>query len=175
VSGRSGNIVSYARKLDDFIIDRLLQPGINRVDWYCGLDLHSLARVCAVLGAGVGLLWVHAYDTQFSSDFWQDIFCLFVMTAAAFLQIRAHEAQAPRRPAMAPAVRLTGLLWRSLWLADLVLFPTQWPVESHGELLGNFVWTVLLILPYWIICCHVAPPPERRYAGEFRLAPIPLR
>jgi hypothetical protein len=175
LSGRSDKIVSCARKLDDFIIDRLLQPGINRAEWYCGLDLHSLARLCAVAGAAAGLLWIHGYDTQFSSDFWEDIFCIFVMTAAAFLQIRAHEASAPRRPALAPAVRLTGLLWRSLWLADLALFPSQWPVESHGELLGNFIWTVLLILPYWIICCRAAPPPERRYAADLRLAPISIR
>jgi hypothetical protein len=175
VSGKSEKIVSCARKLDDFIIDRLLQPGINRADWHLGLDRHGLARVCAVLGAGIGLIWVHVYDTPFSSDFWQDSLCLFIMAAAAFLQIRAHEANAPRNTRLAPAVRLTGLLWRTLWLADLALFPSQWPVEAHGELLGNFIWTVFLILPYWIICCRMAPPPERRFVQEFRLATIPLR
>jgi hypothetical protein len=175
VSGRSDKIVGCARKLDDFIIDRLLQPGINRADWHLGLEQHSLARICTVLGAGIGLIWVHRYDTAFSSDFWQDMLCLFIMTAAAFLQIRAHEAKAPRSARLAPAVRLTGLLWRTLWLADLVLFPSQWPVESHGELASNFVWTVLLVLPYWIICCRTAPPPERRLAGEHRFATIPVR
>jgi hypothetical protein len=175
VSGRSDKIVSYARRLDDFIIDRLLQPGINRADWYFGLNLHSLARACTALGAGIGLIWVHKYDTPFTSDFWQDVLCLAIMAAAAFLQIRAHEGQAPKRPALAPAVRLTGLLWRSLWLADLALFPTQWPVEQHGELLGNLIWTVLLVLPYWIICCRTAPPPERRHAGVLRFATIPVR
>jgi len=103
VSGRSDKIVSCARKLDDFIIDRLLQPGINRADWHLGINQHSLARICAVLGAGTGLIWVHRYDSAFTSDFWQDILCLFIMTAAAFLQIRAHEANAPRRPALARA------------------------------------------------------------------------
>jgi hypothetical protein len=175
VSDRSRKLVSGARKLDDFIIDRVLQPGINRADWYFGLNLHSLARMCAAFGAGVGLIWVHRYDQPFSTNFWQDMLCLLIMAAAVFVQIRAHEAQAPRRPALAPAVRLTGLLWRTLWLADLVLFPSQWPVESHGELLGNFIWTVLLVLPYWIICCRTAPPPERRFAGEFRYATIPVR
>jgi hypothetical protein len=175
LSGRSGKLVSCARKIDDYIIDRLLQPGINRADWYFGLDLHSLARACAALGTGIGLIWVHKYDTQFSADFWQDIFCLTIMASAAFLQIRAHEAHAPRRATLAPAVRLTGLLWRTLWIADLMLFPSQLPVESHGELLGNFIWTVLLVLPYWIICCRIAPPPERNYAGQLRYATIPVR
>jgi hypothetical protein len=175
LSGKSGKIVSCARKLDDFIIDRLLQPGINRADWHLGLTLHSLARLCATLGAGIGLIWVHLYDRPFTSDFWQDLFCLAIMATAAFLQIRAHEATAPRRPQLAPAIRLTGLLWRTLWLADLVLFPSQWPVESHGELLGNFIWTVFLVVPYWIICCRTAPPPERNTVGEFRFATIPVR
>lgn len=175
MSGKSDKIVSYARKLDDFIIDRLLQPGINRADWHLGLPVHSLARACAALGAGIGLIWVHVYDAPFSADFWQDIFCLAIMAGAAFMQIRSHEANAPRRAALAPAVRLTGLLWRTLWLADLVLFPSQWPVEPHGELLGNFIWTVFLVLPYWIICCRTAPPPERREVRELRFAPVPVR
>lgn len=175
MSGRSGKLVSCARKIDDFIIDRLLQPGINRADWYFGLGLHSLARACAALGTGVGLIWVHKYDAPFSADFWQDLLCLAIMASAAFLQIRAHEAHAPRRAALAPAVRLTGLLWRTLWIADLLLFPSQLPIESHGELLGNFIWTVLLVLPYWIICCRMAPPPERSAYREFRLATIPVR
>ena len=175
MSDISGKLVSSARKLDDFIIDRLLQPGTNRAEWHLGLNLHGLARICATLGAGTGLIWVHRYDRPFTNDFWQDLLCLLIMVAAVFLQIRAHEASAPRRPALAPAVRLTGLLWRSLWLADLALFPTQWPVESHGELLGNFIWTVLLVLPYWIICCRTAPPPERRQVGVLRFATIPVR
>jgi hypothetical protein len=175
VSDRPGKIVSFARKLDDFIIDRVLQPGINRADWHLGLGLHDLARLCAGLGAGAGLIWVHAYDTLYSVDFWQDMFCLLVMCSAAFLQIRANEANAPRRAALAPAVRLTGLLWRSLWLADLALLPSQIPVEGHGELLGNFVWTALLVLPYWIICCRTAPPPERRLAGQLHYATIPVQ
>jgi len=170
-----GTFVSYARKVDDFIIDGLLQPGVNRADWYLGLPLYNVARLCAALGGGIGLIWVHVFDKPFSADFWQDIFCLMIMAGAAFLQIRAHETSAPRRAALAPAVRLTGLLWRTLWLADLVLFPSQWPVESHGQLLGNFIWTVLLVLPYWIICCRTAPPPERRLAGEFKFATIPVR
>lgn len=168
-------LLDIARKVDDFIIDRLLQPGVNRADWHFGLPLHMLARICTVLGAGIGLIWVHVCDSLFSADFWQDLFCLLIMSGAALLQIRTHETNAPRRAALAPAVRLTGLLWRTLWLADLVLFPSQWPVEGHGELLGNFIWTVLLVLPYWIICCRTAPPPERRLAGEFRFATIPVR
>ncbi|HYP63419.1 MAG TPA: hypothetical protein VEQ16_06005 [Acidocella sp.] len=175
MSDRSGKIVGFARKLDDFIIDNVLQPGVNRADWHLGIDLHNLARLCAVLGAGAGLIWVHGYDRPYSADFWQDLFCLLVMSSAAFLQIRANEASAPRRAALAPAARLTGLLWRSLWLADLALLPSQWPVEAHGELLGNFAWTVLLVLPYWIICCRTVPPPERRLAGELRYATIPVQ
>ncbi len=169
-----GQIVSYARKLDDFIIDRLLQPGINRADWYMGMSLHSIARLCAVLGAGAGLVWVHVFDPLYGADFWQDMLCLGIMAGAALLQIRAHEANAPRRAALAPAVRLTGLLWRSLWLADLALFPAQLPAESAGQLGGNFIWTVLLVLPYWIICCRTAPPPEQRMAA-WRFAPITVR
>lgn len=171
----SDRLAGYARKLDDLIIDRLLQPVINLAAWHLGLKLHNAARLCAALGAATGLLWVHRYDAQYSADFWQDMICLTIMASAAFLQIRAHEGNAPQRATLAPAVRLTGLLWRTLWLIDLVLFPSQWPVESHGELLGNFVWTVFLVLPYWIICCRTAPPPERRFAGEFRLATIPVR
>ena len=168
-------LLDIARKVDDFIIDRLLQPGVNFASWHLGLPLHTLARLCTVLGAGIGAIWVRVFDSAFSSDFWQDLFCLLIMSGAALLQIRAHEASAPRRAALVPAVRLTGLLWRTLWLADLVLFPSQWLAESHGELLGNFIWTVLLVLPYWLICCRVAPPPERRLAGEFRYATIPVR
>ena len=175
MTGKSDKIIGGARKLDDFIIDRLLQPVINRADWHLGITPHGLARLCAALGAGIGLLWVHVYDPPFTADFWEDLLCLAIMAAAAFMQIRAHEANAPRRAQLAPAVRLTGLLWRTLWLADLVLFPSQWPVEAHGELLGNFIWTVLLVGPYWIICCRPAPPPERNYSGEFRLATIPVR
>lgn len=171
----SGQIVSYARKVDDWIIDGLLQPGVNRADWYFGVPLHTIARLCAALGTGVGLIWVHVFDKPLTADFFQDLVCLMIMSGAAFVQIRAHETNAPRRAAVAPAVRLTGLLWRSLWLADLVLFPSQWPVEGHGQLFGNFIWTVLLVLPYWIICCRMAPPPERREAREFRFATIPVR
>lgn len=175
MSGKSGNIVNYARKLDDFIIDRLLQPAINQAQWLFGLTQHRLARFCTILGAGLGLIWVHRYDAIFSANFWQDLVCLVIMTVAAFAQIRTHEASAPRRATLAPAVRLTGLLWRTLWLTVLVLFPTQWPVEAHGELLGSFLWTLLLVLPYWLICCRLAPPPAPRHAHGLRYATITVR
>ncbi len=171
----AGEIISIARRVDDFIIDRVLQPGVNRAGWYLGLPLYTLARACMVLGAGTGLIWIHAFDTAFSADFFEDMFCLLVMAGTVFAQISAHERHAPRRSALAPAVRLTGLLWRTLWLLDLALFPSQWPMMSHGALLGSFAWTLLLVLPYWLICCRQPPPPEPLARGEFRPATIPVR
>ncbi len=171
----ASRLVSTARSVDDFIIDRMLQPAVNLADWHLGLTLYTLARVCAVLGAGAGLVWVHVFDVPLSSDFFQDILCLGIMAGTAFLQIHTHERHTPRRPTLAPTVRLTGLLWRSLWLLDLALFPSQWLTEAHGELFGNFVWTVLLVLPYWFICCRAAPPQERRLTGVLRPAVIPVR
>ena len=169
----AGKIISIARRVDDFIIDQVLQPGVNLACWHLGLPLYTLARACTVLGVGIGVIWIHAFDAAFSADFLEDIFCLLVMAGTAFMQIRAHERHAPRRPALAPAVRLTGLLWRTLWLLGLALFPSQWPVMSHGALLGNFAWTLLLVLPYWLICC--GQPPEPLARGEFRPATIPVR
>ncbi len=99
--------------------------------------------------------------------------CLGIMAGAAYLQINTQQARAPRQERLAPAVRLSGLLWRTLWLLDLALFPTQWPLEAHAQLIGNFAWTLLLVLPYWLICCHDAPPPER--SRELRYATIPVR
>jgi hypothetical protein len=171
----ASKLVSAARNVDDFIIDRMLQPVANRAEWHLGLTVYTLARVFVVLGAGVGLVWVRMFDTLFSTDFVQDMLCLGIMVGIVFAQIRVHEARAPRRPALAPAVRLTGLLWRTLWLLDLAFFPTQWMVERYGQLLGNFVWTVLLVLPYWLICCHTAPPPIHRAVGAFRPSVIRVR
>ncbi|HTQ71067.1 MAG TPA: hypothetical protein VMH92_06195 [Acidocella sp.] len=166
-------MIGLARKADDFIIDRVLQPGVDRAEWWFGLCLYTLARLCTGAGALAGLLWVHLFDRPYSSDFFQDMFCLGIMAGAAYLQINTQQARAPRRARLAPAVRLSGLLWRTLWLLDLVLFPTQWPLEAHAQLIGNFAWTLLLVLPYWLICCHDAPPPER--SRELRPAPILLR
>jgi len=168
-------LIDIARRIDDFIIDRVLQPAVNRADWHLGLPLYSIARACAALGAGLGLIWVHAFDKPFSPDFVQDALCLLVMAGTAFLQIRAHERQAPRPATLAPAVRLTGLIWRTLWLLDLALFPSQLPLESGTALLSSFGWTVLLVLPYWLICCRRLPPPEAVSNGVFRLATIPVR
>ncbi|MBB5372941.1 hypothetical protein [Acidocella aromatica] len=168
-------IISFARCVDDFIIDRLMQPAVNLACWYLGLPLYTLARACIVLGAGIGAIWIHRYDTIPSADFLEDILCLLVMAGTAFMQIRTHERSAPRRPALAPAVRLTGLIWRTLWLLDLALFPSQWPVLSHAALFGSFAWTLLLVLPYWLICCRQPPPPEPLARGEFRPATIPVR
>lgn len=175
MSDRSDKIANAARRLDDFIIDRLLQPSINRAEWHLGLNIYTLARICAVLGAGIGFIWVRRYDAAYSPDFWQDLLCLIIMLSAAFLQIRANEAARPRRAAFAPAVRLTGLLWRSLWLADLLLLPSQLPLQTPREMLGDLIWTALLVLPYWIICCRPAPPPEPRVAAQHRYATIPIR
>lgn len=171
----TARIIGFARRVDDFIIDRLLQPGVNLACWSLGLPLYTLARACTVLGAGIGVIWIHRYDTAFSTDFLEDMFCLLVMSATAFMQIRAHERSTPSRPAMAPAVRLTGLIWRTLWLLDLALFPSQWPVLSHAALFGSFAWTLLLVLPYWLICCRQPPPPEPLARGKFRPATIPVR
>ncbi len=169
----AGNIIGLARKADDFIIDRVLQPGVDRAEWSLGLPLFTLARLCTGAGALAGLLWIYLFDTPYSTDFFEDMLCLGIMAGAAYLQINTQQARAPRRERVAPAVRLTGLLWRTLWLLDLVLFPTQWPLEAHAQLIGNFTWTLLLVLPYWLICCHDAPPPEVR--RELRYATIPVR
>lgn len=169
----AGNIIGLARKADDFIIDRVLQPGVDRLGWWFGLPLFTLARLCTGAGTLAGLLWVRLFDRPYSVNFFEDMLCLGIMAGAAYLQINAQQANTPRRRHIAPAVRLSGLLWRTLWLLDLVLFPTQWPLESHAQLISNFVWTLLLVLPYWLICCHEAPPPEVR--RELRFATIPVR
>jgi hypothetical protein len=171
----ASKLASTARSVDDFIIDRLLQPVMDLAAWHLGLPLYTVARVCAVLGAGAGLIWVHDFDTPLSANFFQDLLCLGIMAVTSLMQIRTHESHTPRRAALAPAVRLTGLLWRTLWLLDLALLPTQWPVEGHGELAGDFIWTALLVLPYWIICCRIPPPPERRFTGVFQPVTIPVR
>ena len=49
-------IIDLARKVDDFIIDRVLQPGINHAAWHLRLPLYTLARLCTVLGAGIALI-----------------------------------------------------------------------------------------------------------------------
>jgi hypothetical protein len=128
-----------------------------------------------VLGAGIGVIWLHRFDPFPSVEFYQDMLCLGIMVVATYMQIRVHEAREPRRPVFAPAARATGLLWRTAWLLDLAVFPFQWPVEGHSELAFNFVWTFLVVLPYWIICCRRPPPPVERRVGVFALATVPAR
>lgn len=169
----AGNITAWARKTDDFIIDRVLQPGVNRAEWWLGLSLFTLARLCTGAGALAGLLWVHSFDLPYSNGFYEDMLCLAIMAGAAYVQINTQQSRAPRQAAIAPAVRLTGLVWRTLWLLDLALFPTQWPLEPHRQFLGSLGWTFLLVLPYWLICCRDAPPPQR--SRELRYATIPVR
>jgi len=162
--------VNIAKTIDDFIIDKALQPGINLAAWHFGIPLYSVARVCVVLGAGIGLIWLHRFDNFPSVDFYQDIACLTIMVVATYMQIRVHEAREPRVAAVMPAARATGLLWRTAWLMDLAMFPCQLPVEARGELVFNFIWTLLVVLPYWIICCRRLPPPVERRVGVF--APV---
>jgi len=171
----ASKIVTIAKTIDDFIIDRALQPGINLAEWHLGIPLYTLAKVCVVLGAGIGVLWLHRFDPFASLDFYEDTLCLGILVISTFAQIRTHEANAPKRPALAPAARVTGLLWRTAWLLDLAVFPFQWPIEEHDELAFNFVWTLLVVLPYWIVCCRRLPPPEPRRAGVFAPVTIPVR
>ncbi|MDE8346914.1 MAG: hypothetical protein POH28_12200, partial [Acidocella sp.] len=135
--------------------------------------LYTVAKVCVVLGAGIGLIWLHRFDSFASAGFYQDMFCLGIMVISTYFQVRMHEARAPRAAALAPAARATGLLWRTAWLLDLVLFPFQWPIEGHEELSLNFIWTFLVVLPYWIICCRRLPPPVRRRQAV--LSPVTIR
>jgi hypothetical protein len=171
----ASKLVTIARAIDDFIIDRVLQPAINHAEWKLGVSIFTAARICVVLGAGIGLIWLHRFDTFPSMNFYQDLLCLGIMVVATYVQIHVHEKRTPRRPVFAPAARATGLLWRTAWLLDLVVFPFQWPIEGHRELAFNFVWTVLLVLPYWIICCRPPPPPEERRVGVFVTVPISVR
>jgi hypothetical protein len=166
----ASRLVTIAKAIDDFIIDRALQPGINLADWHLGVPRYTIARMCTVLGAGVGVIWLHRFDAFPSADFYQDMLCLGIMVLATFMQIRIHEAREPKNQTLAPAARATGLLWRTAWLLDLAVFPFQWPIEEHGELAFNFVWTFLVVLPYWIICCRCPPPPVRREVRA--LAPV---
>ena len=171
----ASRLVHIARAVDDYIIDKGLQPGVNLAGWYLGVPIYTIARVFVVLGAGVGVIWLHRFDRFASADFYQDMLSLGIMVGASYLQIRMHEAREPRMPVLMPAVRATGLLWRTAWLLDLLMFPFQWPVEPHGELVFNFIWTALVVLPYWIICCRRLPPPARSRAGVFAPVTIPAR
>jgi hypothetical protein len=168
----SSRIVNAAHAVDDFLIDRVLQPAANAADWHFELSIHTLARVCLVIGAGVGVIWLHRFDAFPGVDFYQDVLCLVIMVTATFMQVKTHEKLAPRRAGLAPAVRVTGFWWRMAWLLDLALFPFQWPVEGHSELVFNFVWTFLVVLPYWIICCRRTPPPVVRRVGALIPATI---
>jgi hypothetical protein len=171
----TGRLMTLAKAIDDFIIDRALQPGINFAHWYLGLPLYLIARVCAVLGAGVGVIWLHRFDHFPSVDFYQDMLCLGIMVIVTFTQIQVHESRAPKHANALPTVRATGLFWRTAWLLDLAVFPCQWPLEAHGELGFNFAWTLLVVLPYWIICCRREPPPLRREVGVLRPVTIAAR
>jgi hypothetical protein len=171
----ASKLITIAKAVDDFIIDRALQPGINLASQMFAIPLYTVAKVVAVLGAGVGVIWVHRFDKLLGSDFYQDTLCLGIMVFATFLQIRAHEAREPKSQAFMPAARVTGLLWRTLWLLDLAAFPFQLPVEGHQELALNFAWTFLVVLPYWIICCRRPPPPVERRAVVFTPIPVPVR
>ena len=44
--------MTLAKTIDDFIIDRALQPGINMAHWYLGLPLYLIARVCTCSAPG---------------------------------------------------------------------------------------------------------------------------
>ncbi len=168
----ASRIVSIARAIDDFIIDRALQPCVNIFSWHLGIPIFTVARICVVLGAGIGVIWLHRFDAFPSVSFYQDMLCLGIMVIATYIQIQVHEKREPKNPVLAPAARATGLLWRSAWLLDLAFFPFQWPIEGHHELAFNFVWTLLVVLPYWIICCRRPPPPEPRRADVF--APVTI-
>ena len=171
----SGKLVTIARAIDDFIIDRALQPGINLAEWRLGIPGYLVSKVCVVLGAGIGVIWLHRFDPFPSVEFYQDMLCLGIMVVATYIQIRVHESREPKRAVFAPAARATGLLWRTAWLLDLTVFPFQWPVEGHGELVFNFIWTFLVVLPYWIICCRRLPPPVERRVGVFAPVTVPAR
>ena len=167
--------MGLARKADDFIIDQVLQPGVDRAEWWLGLRMFTLARICTGAGALAGLIWIKLFDRAYSTDFFEDMLCLSIMAGAAYVQINTQQARGARRANMAPAVRLTGLLWRTLWLVDLAAFPFQLPVEGRAQLALNFAWTLLVVLPYWIICCRRPPPPVERRAMVFAPVPITLR
>jgi hypothetical protein len=171
----ASKLFNAAKAIDDFIIDRALQPIINRALWIFNIPSFTVARVSTVIGAGVGVIWIHRFDAFLSADFYQDTLCLAIMVAAAFIQIAVHERQAPRRANMMPAVRATGLLWRTAWICDLGVFPFQWPVQGHRELAFNFAWTALVVLPYWIICCSPPPPRLRRRVVELSPVTVPAR
>jgi hypothetical protein len=155
----ASKLFTAAKATDDFIIDRLLQPAINAAEWVFGIPRFTLAKVSLVIGGGVGLIWLHQFDPFPSAGFYQDMLCLVIMLVATALQIRLHEKREPKRAALMPAIRATGLLWRTAWLFDLAVFPFQWPIEAHRELACNFIWTFFVVLPYWIICCRPPPPP----------------
>lgn len=171
----ASKLVTIAKAIDDFIIDRALQPAIDLAGTWFNIPVYLVAKVCMVLGAGTGLIWLHRFDPFPSADFYQDMFCLGIMVLVTYTQIRIHESREPKRQALLPAVRATGLLWRTAWLLDLASFPFQWPVEARDELALNFVWTFLLVLPYWIICCRRPPPPVERRVGVFAPITIPSR
>jgi len=106
----SGKLVTIARAIDDFIIDRALQPGINLAEWRLGIPGYLVAKVCVVLGAGIGVIWLHRFDPFPSVEFYQDMLCLGIMVVATYIQIRVHESREPKRAVFAPAARATGLL-----------------------------------------------------------------
>ncbi len=171
----ASKLVTIAKAVDDFIIDRVLQPVINLAGWHLGIPVYTVAKAFIGLGAGTGIIWLHRFDVFPSSDFYQDTLCLGIMVIATYLQVRVHEAREPKRAMLMPAARATGLLWRTAWLFDLAVFPFQWPIERHAELALNFMWTVLVVLPYWIICCRQIPPPLPRRAPVFAPVTIPVR
>jgi hypothetical protein len=131
----ASRILSVAKAIDDFIIDRILQPVINLAFWHLELPVHTIARVSVVLGAGIGLIWLHRFDPFPSTDFYQDLLCLGIMVIATYFQVRLYERLEPRRSGTMPAARLQGLLWRTAWLLDLAIFPNaiaSWRSISSG-------------------------------------------
>jgi hypothetical protein len=166
----SKRLMGLIRDIDDFLIDHAVQPFVNIADWYFGLSAYAASKISVTIGTAIGLIWVRCYFSFPSADFYQAVFCLLIMSGSTLLVTIMHEQRDPRRPGTMPLARLTGLTLRGAWLAYPFLFLTQLAVEPADELMLNFIWTGFVVLPYWLICCRAAPPPEPRLA----LRPIPV-
>ncbi len=49
------NMVSLARKANDFIIDQVLQPGADKAERWLGSQVFTLARLCIAIDVMIGL------------------------------------------------------------------------------------------------------------------------
>jgi hypothetical protein len=151
--------------IDNFLIDRVLQPATNFAALVPHLSRYNLSRLATWIGFALTFLQIrNGWTIGDDSLSGMDVVNFFFLGVLLYSARRFERIDGQASVLVFPAARLQMRYWRYLMIAltPIALMPTPFPWTVYN-VVSNFIVSVSQLAAVFVLACRAGEPPRLRF------------